>query len=523
LLACAPAAHAQRTGAGRTPPAPKPTPAPTQAPASDTPATGSTPAAAQTPLPESCGCEDKPLPEVLALVNGVKITRQDLSEQTQRRVAELQREVVEARKRELGLQINSILLDAEAKKRGVSATKLLEDEVVAKFIHPTDADAQTFFDQNKARIEAQAGRAVELKDVKENILKYLSEQRQQDEAAKLAERLRAAAKVEVLVPNVTPPANPSERARLLATVNGQRITSGDIEDSLRPLIYSVQEQVYNLRRQDIDLRVNDILLTSEAQKRSVTTRALLDTEVNSKVPVITEAQAQEFYNQNKDRINGEFTQVKDQLVQYLKEEEGRKAETDFAARLRKAANVQTFLTAPVAPTFNIATDDQPTKGNPNASVTVVEFTDFQCPSCAQTHPVLERLMSEMGDRVRFVVRDFPLTQHANAFKAAEAAEAAREQGKYWDFVAILFRNQSALETPKLKEYATALGLDRAKFDAALDGGKFADSVRRDLLDGQKLGVNATPTIYVNGKRMSDRTYEALKAAIEDALRNPSKK
>jgi protein-disulfide isomerase len=460
---------------------------------------------------------------VLAVVNGVKLTPQDLSEQTRLRVSELQNEVVEARKRELGLQINSILLETEAKKRGVSSTKLLEDEVVAKFIHPTDADAQTFFDQNKARIEAQAGRAIELKDVKENILSYLREQRQQDEAKKLADRLRASAKVEVLVADATPPANPSERARLFATVNGRRITSGDIEDSLRPIIYSVQEQVYNLRRQDIELKINDMLLTSEAQKRSITTRALLDAEVNGKVPQVTEAQAQEFYNQNKDRVNGEFPQIKDQIIQYLRDQEARKVETDFASRLRGVANVQTFLTAPEPPVFDIATEDQPTKGNQNASVTVVEFTDFQCPSCAQTHPVLERLMNEMGDRVKFVVRDFPLTQHANAFKAAEAAEAAREQGKYWDFVAILFRNQSALEPPKLKEYASAIGLDRAKFDASLDSGKFADHVRRDLLEGQRLGVNATPTLYVNGRRMSDRTYEALKAAIDAALKTPPKK
>jgi protein-disulfide isomerase len=157
------------------------------------------------------------------------------------------------------------------------------------------------------------------------------------------------------------------------------------------------------------------------------------------------------------------------------------------------------------------------KGNPAATVTVVEFTDFQCPSCAQTHPVVERLMGEMGDRVKFVVRDFPLSMHAEAFKAAEAAEAAREQGKFWDYITVLYRNQSALQVEKLKEYATALGLDRAKFDAALDGGKFKEKVQRDILDGQKLGVNATPTLFVNGVR-TERHYETLKAAIESALK-----
>jgi len=130
--------------------------------------------------------------------------------------------------------------------------------------------------------------------------------------------------------------------------------------------------------------------------------------------------------------------------------------------------------------FTITTDDQPTKGSANASVTIVEFTDFECPSSARQHPVLDRIVSEFGDRVRLVVRDFPLLQHANARKAAEAAEAAREQGKYWEYASVLFRNQSALGVDKLKQYATELGLDRARFDASLDSGKFAEKVQRDV-------------------------------------------
>jgi protein-disulfide isomerase len=126
-------------------------------------------------------------------------------------------------------------------------------------------------------------------------------------------------------------------------------------------------------------------------------------------------------------------------------------------------------------------------------------------------------MKEFGDRVRLVMRDFPLSQHAEAAKAAEAAEAAREQGKYWEYVDVLFRNQSALGVDKLKQYATEVGLDRTRFDASLDSGKFAEKVQRDVMDGRKLGVNGTPTLYVNGKRVSDRSYEALKAKIESSL------
>ena len=459
-----------------------------------------------------CGCEDKPLPETLGVVNGVKITKQDLSPETRSRVEQLQRQVIDARQRELDLQIDSTLLENEAKKRGVSPSQVIKDEVMAKVQQPTDAEAQAFYDQNKSKIQG------EFKDEKNNILEFLRYQKQQEQAQKLAERLRAAAQVKVLGKVTAPAYTSADRARVLAVVNDKQITMGDIENSLRPLIFNVQEQVYALRKQDLELKINDTLLAQEAQKKGVTTRALLDTEVSAKVPRVTDAEAQEFYNENKDRISGDFAQTKAQIVQYMLERKEQEATLAFAGQLRRASKIETNLTAPESPAFSIATDDQPVKGTANALVTIVAFTDFECPSCARQHPVLDQIVSEFGDRVRLVVRDFPLSQHANARKAAEAAEAAREQGKYWEYATVLFRNQSALGVDKLKQYATEVGLDRTRFDASLESGKFAEKVQRDLVDGRKLGVNGTPTVYINGKRMSDNSYANLKSAIETALK-----
>ena len=471
------------------------------------------PVAAQVP---DCGCEDKPLPEVIGVVNGVKITKQDLSPETRTRVEQLQKQVVDARARELDLQIDSLLLQAEAKKRGVSPSQIIKDEVIAKVQAPTEADAQAFYDKNKANFPA------EFKDAKNNILEYLGYQRQEELARKLAEQLRASAQVKVLAKPTAPAITDADRARVMAVVNDKQITMGDIETSLRPLIFNVQQEVYTLRKQDLDLKINDTLLSQEAQKKSITTRALLDTEVTAKVAKVTDAEAQAFYDQNKDRISGEFAQVKAQIIQYMQERKESEATIAFAAQLRRAAKLEINLTAPQSPAFSIATDDQPEKGNPKAVVTIVEFTDFECPGCALQYPVLERILSEFKNQVRLVVRDFPLSQHANARKAAEAAEAAREQGKYWEYAAVLFRNQSALGVDKLRQYATELGLDRAKFDASLDSGKFAEKVQRDLFDGRKLGINGTPTIYINGKRVADNSYESVKAAIEGALKAEAK-
>ncbi len=483
------------------------------APAAPTPDTGVIETAGST-LEANCGCEaGGAVPVVLAVVNGTRITSRDFSEQTRQRVLQIQQQVIIARRSELDLQINAMLLEAEAKKRGISTSRLIETEVVSKVQPVTDAEAQAFYDRNKASISG------EFSVIRANIFDYLTDERQRAGVHQLADQLRATTPVKVLVQNATPPATPADRARLLATIGDRRITSGDIEDSLRALIFNVQEQVYKLRRDEVELKINDILLNAEAQKRNLTMQALLDAEVASKVSTVTEADARKFYDENSNRINGDFTQLKPQIIQYLQGREANRVESQFAERLRRAAAaVNTFLTPPEPPVYDIATDDQPVKGNTAATVTVIEFTDFQCPSCKNAHPVISRLAAEYADRIKLVVRDFPLRQHADAFKAAEAAEAAREQGKYWEYIALLFDNQTALEVDKLKAYATQVGLDRQKFDAALDSGRFADQVRRDISDGTRAGVDATPTFYVNGRKAADISYESLKASIEAALK-----
>src|SRR6185369_7961184 len=284
----------------------------------------SLPAAAQSqiqPVADDCACESQALPATLAIVNGVSISARDIDKATGDSVRNLQRQVVEARKRELDLLINSKLLAMEAKKRGVSTTKLLETEVVAKVKPPTPIEIRAFYDQNKARING------EFEAVKDDIVGYLTDERQRTQAKNFADGLRAASNTNVKVPQATLPRNESERAQVLATINGEAITAGDVEDSLQALIFDVQEQVYGLRKNEVDLNINDTLLTQEAQKRKITTNALLETEVKPRP--ITEEQARVFFEQNKERVSGDFAQTKDSIISYLQQVELRLAERAF--------------------------------------------------------------------------------------------------------------------------------------------------------------------------------------------------
>jgi protein-disulfide isomerase len=176
-----------------------------------------------------------------------------------------------------------------------------------------------------------------------------------------------------------------------------------------------------------------------------------------------------------------------------------------------------LISEPALPVQTISVDDDPFRGEPNAPVTIVEFTDFQCPSCAAMQPVLEETLKSYGAKVRLVVRDFPLTMHPNARKAAEAANAANAQGKFFEYTALLLKRQNALDVPSLKKYASELGLDRARFDAALDSGKYAAEVKHDMDDGESYGIDSTPAIFINGVALREMSVAALRALIDRGL------
>ncbi len=296
--------------------------------------------ASQTP---NCGCEQKPEINVLAVVNGIKITKHDLSIDTRTNVSLAQETIIIARGQQLNLQINKMLLDAEAKRRGFTLDKLFELEVTAKVKPPTEAEARQLYEQNKTR------NTPEFKSVKKNLIAQLRTERETLRSREFANALRVAAQVIVSDLPVTPPTNEAELSRVFATVNRVNITSLDIEQSLLPLIFRVQREVYAFRKEDVDLRINDLLLEQEAKRLNTTPKALLDQNVRTKVPFITEEQARAFHKATKTQLQGEFSALKVQIMQYLAAQEERKLVLAYAEELRKAAAVQIYLKEPGSP------------------------------------------------------------------------------------------------------------------------------------------------------------------------------
>ena len=288
-----------------------------------------------------CGCEEKPQINVLAVVNGVKITKKDLSIDTTTLVSVAQESVITARSQALNQIVTKRLLDAEAKRRGVTVAKLLELELTIK--EPTEAEVRAFYEENKT----DKGR--DFKSVKNEIYAHLKSENQAARAKNFANALRMAAQVSVAEQQVTPPANEADLARVFANVNGVNITSLDIEQSLLPLIFEVQKQVYALRKQELDIKINDMLLEEEAKRLQTTPKALIDQNVRARLSIPSEEQARAFYEKNKAQFNAEFSEVKTQIFQYLLAVEQQKLVAAYAEQLRKGAAVQIYLTEPQPP------------------------------------------------------------------------------------------------------------------------------------------------------------------------------
>lgn len=170
---------------------------------------------------------------------------------------------------------------------------------------------------------------------------------------------------------------------------------------------------------------------------------------------------------------------------------------------------------------NISADDDPYLGKEDAPVTIIEFSDLECPFCerfhTQTFPQIKSQYIDTG-KVKFVYRDFPLPMHTNAQKAAEASECADEQGKFWEYIDLIFANQASLSLASLKSWAGSLGLNTSDFNKCLDSGRYADEVKKDLADGQAAGVQGTPAFFVNGQLVSGaQPFESFQSLIEAAL------
>ncbi|HEX8287259.1 MAG TPA: thioredoxin domain-containing protein [Pyrinomonadaceae bacterium] len=418
--------------------------------------------------------------EVLATAAGQTYTVKNLSPETQKLRADLAASIVSLRKELLSQMLAEAMLEIEAKTKNQTIEKLLGD-VKSKVAAPTDAQIQAVYDANKAAIGNKT-----LAEVRPQIVAFLRREPEQKALQSYVESLQQKYKPafdkDVNGSNLKP-------TDILVTFNGNKtITVQQFEEKNKLGLYEYRANVFDQTKADLENTVFSNLLEAEAKSLNIAVNDLIAREITDKMREFSDEERYELQNALKNRLYAKYKVV--------------------------------FSLAEPAPVVqNISADDDPAQGKTTAPVTVIMFSDFQCPACAATHPVLKKVLAAYGDRVRFVVRDFPLTNiHENAFNAAVAANAAYKQGKFFEYAEILYKNQNALDTASLKKYAADLGLNVQQFEIDFNDGKTRAEVRRDMIDGASYGINGTPTVFVNGVKVRQLNAESFRSAIEKALR-----
>jgi protein-disulfide isomerase len=319
------------------------------------------------------------------------------------------------------------------------------------------------------------------------------------------------------------PAQQGSSEQPVARIGDRTITMKDLEERWTkndPAEHAeAVRKLYEGRRGALDDIIADMLIADAAKAKKMTPEAYVDAEVTKRAKKITDAEVVAFYQSNIGQMQGRsLEQMSPAINRFLTQQEEVTARQALVTELKKTGpSVKIMLDVPRA-AIAVETAD-PSVGNAKAPVTIVEFSDFQCPFCLRAAPTLKRLRETYGDKVRIVWKDFPLTQiHPQAFKAAEAGHCAADQGKFWEFHDKMFGNQQALQPEFLKQYAKDAGMDGSTFETCLDSSKYAERVRDSVAAGSALGVSSTPTVFVNGRMLEGaQPYEVFAAVIDEEL------
>jgi protein-disulfide isomerase len=415
---------------------------------------------------------------VLATAKGKSFTHSVLSSDGQKALANQKSEIEAARSNLLSQMVAEELLKLEAKTLSSTPEKLI-GSARAKVPEPPAAQIQALYNANR---QALGNR--ELVEVRKDIIAYLKRDAEQkavsDYIGSLQTKYKFAAGKGVNAADLKP-------TDVLVTFGQRSVTAQEFEAANRFKINDALWQAYEDLRAELEIGVLNELIVEEARARNVQPNEVIAAEVTDKM---------------RSFAPGERAEL----------------ETALMNRLFSKYEVKILLKEPPVLAQDVTVDDDPVQGPAAAPVTIVMFSDFQCPACARTHPVLKSVVAEFGEKVRLVVRDFPLENiHENAFAAAKAANAAGAQGKYFEYIDLLYRNQSALDATSLKKYAGDVGLNVKQFDVDSTLERSAAEIRKDAADGEKYGVSGTPTIFVNGVKVHRLSADSFRRAINRAL------
>ncbi len=421
----------------------------------------------------------KPDEVVLATSTLRSFSVRDLSPEAQKVHRDLPATIAGVRKQLVSQMLSEILFEAGAKSKNITVAKLIDAEL-AKVPAPTIAQINAVYEANRAALGDKT-----LQQATKQIVHFLRHEPEEKALKAFTDTLAVKYKV-AFGKDVNDPGLKSMES--LFTVNGKSVSAAEFEGKYKIVLFETKANLIDDVVHDLETTVLNALISEEARSQNIDPSAFIGREITDKMT--------------------EFSDGERAGLQY-----------GLKKRLFAKYQVKMVLKTPDPVVQNISVDDDPAHGPKTAPVTVVMFSDFQCSACARTHLVLKEVIAEYGDKVLFVVRDFPLENiHENAFAAAVAANAALAQGKFFEYIEILYRNQDALDAASLKRYAAETGLNAKQFELDLSQEKIAAEVRKDIADGKSYGITGTPSIFVNGVKVRHLSASAFREAIDAALK-----
>jgi protein-disulfide isomerase len=307
--------------------------------------------------------------------------------------------------------------------------------------------------------------------------------------------------------------NSGRSSAVIAEVDGVSLTRADFESKNAGRLFQARNSFYEAERKAVDEFIDQYLLERQAEKEKVTVEQLIERNVTSTIGKEPSEESLRVYYEGIDTQES-FEAVRDKIADHLRQRRIAKAKTKYMQSLRAQAKVDMRLSAP---RVQVSLKDTQVRGAKDAAVLLVEYADYECPYCQQIQPALDKLYAEYKDKVAFAYKDMPLPMHANAQKASEAAHCAGTQGKYWEYHDILVTGKQ-LDLPRLKDVARELKLDVSGFNKCVDTGEQAAVIKAHLAEAQSLGLQGTPSFFINGRFFSGAlSYEKFREIVEEEL------
>jgi len=302
---------------------------------------------------------------------------------------------------------------------------------------------------------------------------------------------------------------------VVATVGDVSIGQVELDLRAKGELRRLDMQAYQIKKKALGALITKQLVQQAAKQSGMSVKDYMKKMVDDKITPPTDKEVRAVYDARKGADAMPFDKVKDKIAEYLISNQRRQLEGRLIAKLREDSDVKVYLESP---RIEIDIAEAPRKGSDSAPVTIIDFSDYECGFSKRARGTIDEVLDTYGNKVRYVFKDYPLSFHRNATRAAEAAHCAGDQGKYFEYSKILFKNQNSLSSEDLKTYASELKLDMKKFNKCMTTSKHSKRVQDSLAEGSAAGVSGTPAFFINGVMLSGaQPFSAFKEVIEVEL------